>query len=278
MRPPLSRSIPQPRVSRTSYAALGLSAAAHGVLALVIAVAPRSPDRQPPPATRPVEHVAYMEVSAWPDAVPVAAGARVESTPAVAPDVSPASAVRPARDADRPAVAADSGGAAGPAPLTLPGVEAAPPAVVDGGGGRTRAARLRPEYGDPRLAAPPTRSESALADAARFEAEFRARWRVFRDSIQHEMDRERLAASWTWKDPSGRAWGVRNGELFIDGERIMAMEMYGERDQDRATRMRTTARREIARQAEDIERDRYLQERGRAIRTRRNQEREGARP
>ncbi len=106
----------------------------------------------------------------------------------------------------------------------------------------------------------------------------RRRWRIFRDSIQHDMDRERLAASWTWKDPGGRVWGVRDGALFIDGQRVMAMEMYGERDQDRATRARTTARREIARQAEDIERDRYLQERGRAIRTRANQEHGGARP
>jgi hypothetical protein len=155
-------------------------------------------------------------------------------------------------------------------------VEPPRPAAADGLGGRTRAARLNPEYGDPRLAAPLARSGSVPGDAARFEREFRARWQAFRDSIQHDLDRERLAADWTWKDPSGRAWGVRNGELYIDGQRTIAMEMYGERDHDRAARMRATARREIARQAEDIERDRYLQERGRAMRTRANQGR--ARP
>jgi hypothetical protein len=101
---------------------------------------------------------------------------------------------------------------------------------------------------------------------------------VFRDSIQHDLDRERLATTWTWKDPTGRAWSVRNGEVFIDGRRVMAMEMYGERDQARAARLQATARREIARQAEDIERDRYLQERGRAMRTRANQDRGGSRP
>jgi hypothetical protein len=257
---------------------VGLSAAAHGVLALVIAVAPRARDRPPSPASTRVEHIAYMELSAWPaaDANPAFAGAPARTRP-VAPDVSPAGTVDPTRDANRPATAANSGGVPGPAPLTLPGAEPAPPAVVDGAGGRTRAARLGPEYGDPRLAAPPARPESALPDAARFETEFRARWRVFRDSIQHDMNRERLAASWTWKDPTGRAWSVRNGEVFINGLRVMAMEMSGERDQARAARMQATARREIARQAEDIERDRYIQ-RGRATRTPRNQERGGARP
>jgi hypothetical protein len=149
--------------------------------------------------------------------------------------------------------------------------------AANSAGGRTTAARLHPEYGDPRLAAPPARSVSALGDAARFETEFRTRWRAFRDSIQHDIDRERLAADWTWKDPTGRAWGVRNGELFIDGQRTIAMEMYGERDQARAARMQATARREIGRQAEDIERDRYLQ-RNRAPRSRPSRDRGEARP
>jgi hypothetical protein len=259
---------------------VGLSAAAHVVLALVIAAVPRAPDQQSPPvALRPAEHVAYMEVSAWPaaDAIRAADGAKVASTPAAAPNASAIGTAHPAAEANRPAVTADSG-AVGDVTPTVDGVETAPPTVAAGPGGRTTAARLSPEYGDPRLVAPPPSSRAALGNAARFETEFRARWRGFRDSIQHEMDRERLAASWTWKDPTGRAWGVRDGELFINGQRIMAMETYGERDQDRATRMRTTARREIARQAEDIERDRHLQERGRAIRTRSNHERAGARP
>lgn len=253
----------------------------HGVLALAIAVALRTPERQlPPAASKPTEHVSYMDVSAWPGAnpIPAAAGAAPASERAVAPDASLGGSARPARDANRPAVAADSGGAAGSAPTTLHAVEPAPAVVVDGAGGRARGARLTAEYGDPRLAAPPARSGSASGDAARFETQFRARWQVFRDSIQHDLDRERLATTWTWKDPTGRAWSVRNGEVFIDGRRVMAMEMYGERDQARAARLQATARREIARQAEDIERDRYLQERGRAIRTRANQERGAARP
>jgi hypothetical protein len=57
----------------------------------------------------------------------------------------------------------------------------------------------------------------------------------------------------------------------------MAMEMSGERDQADDARMQATARREIARQAEDIERYRYTQ-RGRATRTRPSEERGGARP
>jgi hypothetical protein len=70
---------------------------------------------------------------------------------------------------------------------------------------------------------------------------------------------------------------VRNGELFINGQRTIAMETYGERDQARAARMQATARREIARQAEDIERDRYLQ-RNRAPRSRPTRDRGEARP
>lgn len=261
---------------------MGISAAAHGLLALLIAVAPRGPDRQvPPDHSRPVEHVAYnMEIGAGPGAyaVPRPAGGMPASARAVSPEPSPAGAVRPSRTSNLPAVPQNSGGAAGPAPAVLPGVEAVTPPVVGGAGTRTRAARLGPEYGDPRLAAPPPPSAGAMFDVARYEAQFRAAWRAFGDSIQHAMDRERLAASWTWKDPRGRAWSVRDGELFMDGQRIMAMEMHGDRDQDRAARMQSTARRAIARQAEDIERDRYIQERRRAIGARRHQERRDARP
>jgi hypothetical protein len=153
-------------------------------------------------------------------------------------------------------------------------VEAAARAAVAGAGTRTGAARLGPEYGDARLVAPPPSTAPAPADVARYQAQFRAAWRVFGDSIQHAANRERLAASWTWKDPSGRAWSVRDGELFMDGRRIMAMEMY----EGRAARTESSARRGIARQAEDIERDRYIEERRRAMRARRDQERDQARP
>ena len=219
-----------------------------------------------------------MEVSAWPGAyaIPAAAGARPASTRAVAPDANPARAAHPLIP-NRPAVTAAPNGVAGPAQPALHEAEAPPPAGVAGAGGRTTATRLGPEYGDPRLAAPPPPSRGPLGDAARFETQFRVRWRVFRDSIQHDMDRERLAATWTWKDATGRAWSVRDGGVFIDGRRVMAMEMYGERDQTDAARMQSTARREIARQAEDIERDRYIQ-RGRATRSGPNRDRGEARP
>jgi hypothetical protein len=258
------------------------------VLALVVALALRGPERQAPLArSRPAEHVAYMELGGWPQGVatraPAPAGTMPASTPSVSPDADPAGAARPARDANRPVLPVDTAaGAAGPAPAGVPGVEEAALPIADGAGTRTRAARLGAEYGDPRLvpATSPRASSPAPppADVARYEAQFRAAWRAFGDSIDRGMDRERLAANWTWKDPSGRAWNVRDGALFLDGRRIMAMEMQGNRDQERAARAQSTARREIARQAEDIERDRYIQERSRAIRARRDQERREARP
>jgi hypothetical protein len=226
-----------------------------------------------------------MELGGWPDgayAVPVPAGAVAASPRAVSTDVSPAGAPHPDRNANRPVPPAESGRAARPEPAAAPGVEAATTSIADGAGTRTRAARLGPEYGDPRLvpaaSSPASAPAPPPADVARYEAQFRAAWRAFGDSIDRDMDRERLAASWTWKDPRGRAWTVRDGELFLDGQRIMAMEMYGDRDEDRAARVRSTARREIARQAEDIERDRFIQERRRAIRARRDQERREAHP
>jgi hypothetical protein len=259
---------------------VGISAAAHGVLALIIAAAPRAPVTQVPAShSRPAEHVAYMEIGGWPQgayAVPAPAGVIPVSTRAVPPDASAAGASPPARAAVAPAVPADSGGGAGRAPAAVPGVEAGPRTAV--AGTRTGAARLGPEFGDARLVAPPPSSPRAPAGVARYEAQFRVAWRAFGDSIQRDADRERLAASWTWKDPSGRAWSVRDGALFVDGLRIMSMEMSGDRDQDRAARAEAAARREIARQAEDIERDRYVEERRRAIRARRDQERRGARP
>jgi hypothetical protein len=262
---------------------VGASAAAHALLVLVIAAVPRVPDTQTPPAhSRPAEHVAYMEIGGWPAgayAVSAPADAIPAGTGAVPPEASPAGASRPVRDADPPAVPVDSVRGAGPAPPAVPGVAAAGAAVA-GASARPGATRLGLELGDARLVAPPPSSGRAPAPAyvARYEAQFRAAWRAFGDSIQRDMDRERLAASWTWKDPAGRAWSVRDGVLFMDGQRIMAMEMSGDRDQDRAARTESTARREIARQAEDIERARYIEERRRAIRTRRDQQRGQARP
>ncbi len=257
----------------------------HGLLALVIAVAPRAPERQAPARSRPAEHVAYVELGGWPQgpsAVPAPAAAMPASAPAVSPGAAPPGAARPAQNASQPPLPADTAGIAGPAPAAVPGAEAAAQAVVDGAGTRPGAARLGAGYGDPRLVPPPALPASSQApppaDIAQYEAQFRAAWRAFGDSIQRDVDRERLAASWTWKDPRGRAWNVRDGALFLDGRRIMGMEMQGNRDQERAARVRSTARREIARQAEDIERDRYIQERRSAIRARRDQERRDARP
>lgn len=107
-------------------------------------------------------------------------------------------------------------------------------------------------------------------------------WRVTRRSSALRGGRSATAFNTRWtasgsppagrgKDPGGRAWRVRDGQLFLDGQRIMAIEMHGDRDQDRAARMQSTARREIARQAEDLQRERYLQERRRAISERRDQ-------
>jgi hypothetical protein len=134
------------------------------------------------------------------------------------------------------------------------------------------------ELGDPRLIVRAPVASGELSDYERHLAQFQAAARAFADSMQGEMDRERRVASWTWGDPAGRVWGVRQGLLMINGEKIMSIEVYGERDQGRAARMEARQRTEILDQAERMDRERYIQERGRAVRERRDRERSARRP
>jgi hypothetical protein len=165
---------------------------------------------------------------------------------------------------------ADAAGSAGVDPTSS---GSAPPAV----GGTRRA--LSPELGDPRLIpGPPTVRENAPPEVERYRSRFMAAFRAMRDSVQGEVDAERRIASWTWLDPQGRAWGVRQGRLVIAGQETISVEMAGERDQAILARQQGRQRREGVRQAEDIERGRHLGDRTRAIRERRDREREAGRP
>ena len=262
-----------------AWAAVGISAAVHVGVALLIALIAASRAQQVPRdrPTAPTEQVSFVDIGAWPGAVAPPAGSDAMTGPRGPSAVTASTRRRPAEAADTseapPPDDAGPGDAAGSVGVDPTPSGGAPPAV-----GGTRWA-LSPELGDARLVPRPlTARENAPAEVERYRSQFMAAYRAMRDSVQGEVDTERRIASWTWMDPQGRAWGVRQGRLVIAGQETIYVEMAGERDQAILARQQARQRREGMRQAEDIERDRHLRERTRAVRERRDREREAGRP
>lgn len=291
LRIPLRRT-PGEAARRPAGAALGISAGIH-VLALLLGLAAARQAREadgageaPGRSRVSAEHVAYVDLGAWPDA---AAAPTVRPAAAVPPPPAPdASAGERAAASSRTRAAADSGGtvggvrtegiggeaSAGHDVEAAPGAAAGPPAAPVGMGRRWRTGEL-----DPRLVVSrqPLTARAPLGDEP-YLAQFHAALQAFNDSIQGQADRDRRAASWTWTDPAGRVWGFRQGVLMIAGQGTLNVEMSGERGQELLARQQARARREGKAQAERIDRDRYLQQRGRAIRDRRDGERRTGAP
>jgi hypothetical protein len=263
---PLQRFSAQAASRRSAAVALGFAAGVHALALVLVLSAARDGRTSGAAAARaaPAELVAYVEVDAWPGA-PAGEAAGTASAPAAADPAGRAAEAAPA-------ITQASADGAVTRPAGAPGA-AIPPQQGPGAGGQAPSAsgraRLGPELGDTRLVVP--RGQTAVREPLEDEpylAEFRAAARAFNDSIQDLADRERRAASWTWTDPDGRVWGFRQGKLVIAGEKTINVEMAGDRDQDALGRLQARQRREGADQAERLGRERYIRERGRAVRER----------
>jgi hypothetical protein len=273
VRIPLRRPRATERSRRRTWA-LGISLAVHAIAIVVVLMARGGPERRARPL---VEHATYVEIE-WPRVVgtfdlpipiassPTSGGYGVATQPAPDTAATPDSGI--AADAFDPSTTADASSEQADGPQSA--TSGAPDAP-----GRTR---MGAGLGDARLIVTAPRGGGLPADDARYLAAFHAALRAFNDSVQGLADRESRASAWTWTDARGRVWGVRNGVIFIAGQPVGSAEIVGDRDQELAARRLSRAREEIDYHADRVQRERHLQERGRAVRERRDGERAGAAP
>lgn len=251
--------------------AIGISLAFHAIaIAILLAARGDGPERTP---HRRVEHATYVAIE-WPR------NNATQQPPIPIPSGLPASGgygvvLPPAFDpvAAAPATSGEGATPSGaPAPASILAGEADPGASSATAAGRMR---LGPHLGDARLIVTPRGGGLAPEDAD-YLAEFHAALRAFNDSVQGRADRERRVRDWTWTDPRGRAWGVRDGMILIAGQPVGAGEITGDRDQELAARRLSRHREEIDFHADRVERERHVRERARAVRERRDGERAGS--
>lgn len=240
------------------------------------------------------ETVDYVEVSDWggmatdpsaslPEpqtAAPTAFGAATaDSVLSTLPEAGPFPQRAPAG-----IPAAPSRPGAGVPGAVVPGAAGGAPAGEGGGqsGGtglpRSGPGRLGPELGDSRLVVRPQAvPEAPLEDEERYQRHIRGRLQAINDSISGEADRQRRANDWTITDRNGRRWGIDERGIVAGGRHVPTPKVGAgrpQRDREEEARRERDQRREIDRQAEDIERDRHLRERGQATRERENRRRE----
>jgi hypothetical protein len=275
VRIPLRRPRAAERSRRRGWA-LGVSLAVHALAVLAVSMAGGGDPE--PGVRRPVEQATYVEIS-WP---------RVAAT--FQPPVPNASArptnggygvvIPPPPDAVAAADSAITAHASSPSAAT----DAAPEQVDGPGAGAAGVAdapgrmRTGAGLGDARLIVTAPRGGAMPADDARYLASFQAALRAFNDSVQGLADRERRVSAWTWTDGRGRVWGVRNGVIFIAGQPVGTAQMTGDRDPELATRRLARHREQIDYHADRVQRERHLQERGRAVRARAAGERAAIQP
>lgn len=274
---------------------VGISFTLHVLLLVAVLLAP-APERRvasapgdPRPAG-PAEVVDYVDVSEW-------GGMATDPSASLPPPQAAAPTAISAAAADSVLRTLPN---AGPFPQRVPtGIPAAPPGPAAGapnagvpgaaggapGGepagtrwGRSGPGGLGPEFGDSRLVVRPQAvPEAPLEDEERYQRHIRGRLQAINDSISGEADRQRRANDWTITDRSGRKWGINERGPVLGGRNVPIPvplpNARRSREQEDADRRERAQRAEIDRQEEDITRDRYLRERGQAIRERENQRR-----
>lgn len=289
-RAPFSRTRPErPRVltGRT----VGVSLALHLLLFAAVLLAPK-PERPAPrvPASPPsTEVVGYVEVAEW-GGLSTDPSASLPEPQAVTPTEISAAAVDSALRALPNAgpfpqrvptgiPGAPAGQAAGQPGAAAPGAGGGAAGGQPGAAGQGRMGmdRLGPELRDPRLVVRPTAVPDApVEDVDRYQRHIRGRIQALNDSISGEAERQRRANDWTVTDRNGRRWGLDDRGVVVNGKHVPTPRPgFGrpQRDREEEARRERDHRREIDRQAETIERDRHLRERGEAIRERENQRR-----
>lgn len=277
---------------RTVAVSVGL----HAVMLLLVLLAPlpEPPRRVVSTAGNgaPAESVEYLDVGAWggmatdpsaslPEPAPLDAPAGIGAASAdsvlrslprsdvLFPDRVP-TGIRPPPGGVPPAGQPGAPGAGPGARGTQPG---------GGQGGRSGPAGLGPEFGDPRLVVTPTAvPERVLSDEERYQEHFARRIQALNDSIAGDAERARRATDWTFTDRNGRKWGINDRGPVVGGRNVPLPVPVpvprSSRETEDAQRRERDQRREIDRQADQAERERYLRERGRAIRERNDRERE----
>lgn len=263
------------------------------LVAVLFVPAPERPVavRAPQAGGQAQEVVDYLDVGEWggmasdaaanlpePAAAPPAgiSAAAADSVLRSLPNAGPFPSRVPSRI---PAGPSPPGGAGQPGGV-VPGAAGGVPGGVPGGTGPRRSGPggLGPELGDPRLVVRPDAVPQApVEDVDRYRAHFEGRIRALNDSISGEAERRRRANDWTFTDRNGNRWGLDERGVVANGKHVPTPRPgFGrpQRDREDEARRERQQRGEIDRQAETIERERHLRERGQAVRDRENRERQ----
>lgn len=163
-----------------------------------------------------------------------------------------------------------------PAPVTIPGAVDAAPAP-----GASALDRLRPRMADPRLwTRPELPPPEEPSDIEVVRARIARRIQEWNDSVAAEAGRAADAMDWTVKDGEGKRWGISPGKIHLGDLTIPVPVNIGggpspqrEKAEERASRDK-----EVAAQAERAAADENREERVRAIRERKDQERREQKP
>lgn len=293
VRAPFSRPRPA-RPALVSTRAVGISIAAHALLAIALFVIPEAeaPVAVSTPGGQPAESVQFVDVSEWgglaaggdagvPGAIPapeISAGAMdsvLDGTRApLAYPRSVPSGIRGGLPTTGPR--AGGGGAAGRAQGGVPGTGTgtAGGAGQGAGGGRNP---MSVEYGDARLIVHPEAiPERPMSREERYQRHFEAAINAMNDSVAGEAERRRRLTDWTFTDRNGKKWGLDDRGPVVNGVHVPAPRpQMGRRSRELedADRRERTQRSEIDRQSDQADRDRNRRERGQATRERENERR-----
>ena len=293
-RAPLSRTRPD-RPPLLTARTIGVSLVLHLLFLIAVLLIPRPDRRFVTTATGPHAAVEYLEVGEWGGMATDPSASLPEPAPLGATAISaaavdsilrnqPSSAVRfpdqvPTGIPQAPG--APGAGQPGGVPAGAQGVPGGQPGAA-GRYPRSGPGGLGPEFGDRRLVVTPQAvPERELDDEERYQQHFAGRINRLNDSIAGEAERQRRATDWTFRDRSGRRWGIDNNGPVVAGRNVPIPVPVpvprSARDREDEARRERDQRREIDRQADQTERARYLRERQRAIRERNDREREKAR-
>lgn len=156
-------------------------------------------------------------------------------------------------------------------------------AVEEEGGlvapGPTAAERLRPRLEDRRLWAPVDRALSELTLEQRLELEMAGRLEAWQDSVEAAAEAERAMTDWTFTDEDGGRWGVSPGQIHLGDLTLPLPFGFGVNPGRREeSAYRAWEWEELQRQQVEGQVRGSWKERARAIRERRDRERQQARP
>jgi hypothetical protein len=163
----------------------------------------------------------------------------------------------------------------GAAPGT-PGAAAGPGSQPGAASGRAmRAAeRLRPQLLDPRLWAPPSEIlGSREGEEARYRARLYSRLEAFNDSVAADAEAKRKGMDWTIKGENGERWGISPEGIHLGKLTLPAPQMSSGGERGAEARRSAADWKEIEQTADRARVRNTFNDRAKAIRTRKDQER-----